>query len=134
MDAFRRVPVTEALERWAFFRPQLERVITRMDVGDTADGVLTSLQLGHMQLWSTAGGQAAVVTEIQTFPKYRLLLIYLVAGENAQDWLATGDQQLAAFAKSEQCKYIEFQGRPGWEKHARRFGYDDKVIRMRKRV
>lgn len=90
--------------------------------------------LGDMQLWKLVDGHAMGVTQIQTFPQFRLLLVYMVAGEHARDWLLKGSQQLEAFAKSNHCRFIDFQGRPGWERYAAPLGYGRKQIRMRKEL
>lgn len=133
-DAIRRIEPGEAVKNWAFYEPLIRSVVERADSGVYPEGVLTCIQCGDMQLWRALKGTGIAVTEIQNFPRYRLLLVFMVAGENAQEWLADGDHQLVAFAKSSGCKYMDFVGRPGWERLCRQFGYDRKQIRMRKDV
>ncbi len=132
--ALRLLTPREALERWDDLEPLVARVLDRVDGGLYPDDVLTAVQFGSMHIWSILDGQAVCITEIQSYPRYRQLLIYLVAGLKAKDWIASGNQQLNAFAKSQNCKYVVFQGRPGWERYAARFGYTDKIVMMRKAV
>ncbi len=112
----------------------MNRVLKETDGGQASEDVLTSIQFGNMQLWDVLQGRAVCVTEIQAYPRYSQLLVYLVAGADAADWIAKGDAQLTSFAKSQHCKYIVFQGRPGWERYCGRLGYTDKLIMMRKGV
>jgi hypothetical protein len=129
-----RVSVDEALKDWPYFEAHIVRTIARVDLPHTAEDILTCIQLGSMQLWRMSSCNAMCVTEIQTFTRYRLLLIYVVAGEKARDWLSEGSRQLAAFAQSHNCKYIDFHGRPGWERYARRYGFGRKLIVMRREL
>ena len=129
-----RVDSREALAEWSFYAPFIQRVIDKANSGSSVEDVLTCLQLGSMQLWRDGKRKAVAVTEIQDYPRYRMLLVYMVAGKDVRDWLAEGQQQLDSFAKQSGCKYIEFQGRAGWEKLCRELGYDNKMIRMRKEL
>lgn len=106
----------------------------RGHVGQFADDILTHIQTGRMQLWRTVNGKGIAVTELQSYPRFRQLLVFMVAGEDARDWLAEGHKQLEAFAKSQNCQYMIFHGRPGWEPAVRAFGYDAKQIIMRKEL
>jgi len=124
----------EALGDWDFYEKRIERVMRRSASGVNAEDVLTCLQLGNMQLWRTDNHKGIAVTEIQVYPQYKVLLIFMVAGEDARTWLAEGQQQLDSFAKKSGCKFVELIGRPGWERALRDQGYTEKFIRMRKEV
>ena len=132
--ALRPVPPAEVVAQWSRYAELVQRVLTRVNSGLFPDDVLTAIQIGSMHLWDILDGQAVVITEIQEYTKYRQLLIFLVAGTRAKDWIASGNQQLTAFAKSRNCKYVVFQGRPGWERYARKFGYTDKFVMMRQEI
>ncbi len=131
-QVIRRVDANEAVARWSDFEPHVRRVLERLDSGQYPDDVLTAIQFGGMHLWDILDGTGVCVTELQAYSRYRQLLVYLVAGGNARDWIAEGQQQLEAFAKSQNCKYMWFQGRPGWERYCKRLGYSDKLVMMRK--
>ena len=106
----------------------------RGHVGQYPDNILTCIQTGRMQLWRTVNGLGIAITELQDFPRFRQLLVFMVAGEHARDWLTNGHKQLVAFAKSQNCSYMLFHGRKGWERLVRKYGYDDKQIIMRKEL
>jgi hypothetical protein len=128
----RLVDPAEAVRDWiGLYEPQIARVIERADSPHYPDDILTCVQKGTMQLWRTVNGDGIGVTELQTYPRYKQLLVYMVAGENAQDWLTGAHQQLVAFALSQRCTRMEFHGRPGWAKWCRAFGYEHTSIRMK---
>lgn len=133
-DALRLMHPADVVKQWGVFEPLVRRVLEHVDGGLYPDDVLTAVQFGSMHLWSILDGQAVCITELQTYPRYRQLLIYLVAGIKAKSWIASGNRQLDAFAKLHNCKYVIFQGRPGWKRYAEPFGYRDEIIMMRKRI
>lgn len=131
-EVLRRIEGAEAVECWAFYEPFIASVIVTANSGQYPDDVLTCVQLGTMQLWRISDDRGIAVTEIQDYPRYRQLLIYMVAGYAAPSWIAEGQTQLEAFAKVSGCKHMLFHGRPGWEHYCERLGYGHKQILMRK--
>jgi hypothetical protein len=129
-----RVDVRQAIAEWGFYEPLISKVIRRCRAGVSADDVMSCLQIGSMQLWRDGARKGIAVTEIQKLPQYDLLLIFMVAGRDPREWLAEGQHQLDSFARAVGCKFIEFIGRPGWEKLCHEHGYTEKFIRMRKEV
>lgn len=127
-----RVDPAEAVRDWGRYEAQILRVVERVDAPHMPDDILTCVQLGTMQLWRTVDGQAVGVTELQHFPQYSQLLIYMVAGEHAQDWLIGAHQHLETFAISQNCTRMAFHGRPGWAKWCRALGYTHTQIVMTK--
>jgi hypothetical protein len=133
-DVITLVRPRDVIAEWSYFAPLIQQVIDKVGGGQYADDVLTCVQRGVMQVWRISDDRGMVVTELQTFPRFGILLVYMVAGEHAPDWIAQGQQQLEAFAKSHGCRFMEFLGRPGWERYTRPLGYDHKLVRMRKEL
>ena len=129
-----RVGPNEAIENWSFYEAKIRKVMRRAASGVNTDDVLTCLQLGNMQLWRDGACKGIAVTEIQVYPQYKVLLIFMVAGEDVRAWLTEGQQQLDSFAQQSGCRFVEFIGRPGWERLLQDHGYTEKFIRMRKEV
>jgi hypothetical protein len=130
----RRVYPDEAVKEWDFYESMIAKVAKRARVGVTSEDVLTCLQLGSMQLWRDGERKGVAVTELQHYPLYKVLLIFMVAGRDVREWLAEGQHQLDSFAQSENCSFVEFIGRPGWEKLVEGYGYTEKFLRMRKEI
>lgn len=129
-----QVPVREAIAEWDFYEKMIGKILRRADVGSTTEDVLTCLQEGKMQLWRDATRRGIAVTQIQVYPLFKVLLIFMVAGRDVQDWLKDGHQQLDSFARDSGCKYVDFIGRRGWAKLVRDFGYDKEFIWLRRTV
>lgn len=129
-----QVGATEALRDWSHYEAQIMRVVERGDAPHWPDDILTCLQRGTMQLWRTLKDDGIGVTELQDFPRYKQLLVYMVAGENAQEWLHGAHHQLEAFAISHGCTRMEFHGRPGWARWCQALGYEHSRIVMTRRL
>lgn len=130
----RQLDPREVVAKWAYYEPKIRNVLEISRAGQFPIDVLTGIQLGSMQLWDFNDGQAFCVTEIQCFSRYNQLLIFLVGGAYAPDWYATGCQHLEAFARLNDCAYLAFIGRPGWQKYAEATGFKSKQISMRKQL
>lgn len=129
-----RVTADEAIVEWDFYEALIRRVVRRVQAGAGPEDILSCVQMGSMQLWRDGERKGIAVTEIITYPLYKVFLIFMVVGCDFREWLSDGQHQLDSFAKSEGCKFVEFIGRPGWERLCTDFGYTEKFIRMRKEL
>lgn len=129
-----RVSAREAIAEWDFYEKAIGKIIRRADVGSTTEDVLNCLQEGKMQLWRDATRRGIAVTQIQVYPLFKVLLIFMVAGRDVRDWLAEGHRVLDSFAADSGCKYVDFIGRKGWAKLVRDFGYDKEFVWLRRTV
>ena len=96
----------------------------------TVDDILRFLFTGQMQLWvvfdeETTQAHGHFVTEIKQYPQFKMLVIqYAAMLPNQMKQIEDLMQQYAEnYAKQVGCQGIEFVGRPGWKKHAERYGY-----------
>ena len=85
---------------------------------------------GAYTLWLVFDPEAKTVhgcfiTEIKTYPQMKMLCIqHCAIDEHHMAQVEEDMQPLAArFAKDAGCDGIEFIGRPGWKKHAEKYGY-----------
>lgn len=134
MSGLRQVHPREAIQIWDVFEKRIDRVIARNPIGSTAEDILTCVQNGTMQLWLTASGKGVGVTQVISYPQYRVLLIFIVAGEDVQEWLDAGHHQLDSFAQSQGCAHVDFIGRKGWAKLVADMGYNQEWLMMRRNV
>lgn len=75
---------------------------------DVVDGVLT----GKMQLWP--GERGCLVTEIVSYPRKKVLHIFLAGGK--LDQLLDMYDAVSAFGQMNGCDRMTLAGRPGWRK------------------
>jgi hypothetical protein len=82
------------------------------DYTHTLQDVADKVNNCTMQLWPL--GNSAMVTEIQNFPRCKVLHVYLAGGD--LNTILNFVPQLKAFGRDMGCIKISFAGRPGWEK------------------
>ena len=113
----------------------IPQVIKHLEVSEswtrgrsTVDDILKFLFTGQMQLWVVLGDKeiyGQIITEIKQYPQCKMLVIqYAAMTPNHMDAIEDLMQKYAEdYAVKAGCKGIEFVGRPGWKKHAERYGY-----------
>jgi len=96
----------------------------------TVDDILRFLFSGEMALWvvfdeETQEAHGHFVTEIKQYPQCKMLVIqYAAMTPNYMAEIEDLMQRYAEeYARQVGCRGIEFVGRPGWKKHAERYGY-----------
>tara|TARA_R110000764_G_scaffold65594_3_gene137262 strand:- start:219 stop:632 length:414 start_codon:yes stop_codon:yes gene_type:complete len=91
-----------------------------------AEDIKEKCKQGSMQLWlvvdETDKVLATVVTEIRTYPNYKVCDARIVTGIQMSRW-HHHVEDLEAWAKEEGCKKMELFARPGWEKVMKPKGY-----------
>ena len=116
------VPVEHVAQVWPMVEGWIRRVCDR-DGKYRPDDVLARCRDGGAQLWvawgpSTSSGQpgahAAIVTQVQRFPRRTEAEIWLVGGEDRKRWVPAALETLEAWARAQGCNSIEAAGRPGW--------------------
>ena len=97
----------EELERC---KPWIEAALEYSGGTHLFEDVVDSVKLGTMQLWPAPKGCA--VTEIITFPRKRVLHIFLAGGELNQ--FRDMFDSAAKWGKMQGCSSMTFAGRRGW--------------------
>jgi len=103
----------------------------------TVDDILRFVLNGKMQLWAVHdGGRICghVVTEITHYPQCRMLTVQYTAMQpgtlaSIEDVL---QQTAHSYAQAAGCAGIEFVGRPGWAKTAKKHGYAVRSVMYQK--
>mgnify|MGYP004374762631 CR=1 FL=1 len=94
-------------EEWNAIKPALEREDDYL-VGD----MQKLLGKGLAQAWGN--GRSAVITEIITHPRSKVLNVWAVGGI-IEDILEM-EPKIEAWAKTQGCTKAQLSGRPGWDK------------------
>lgn len=94
----------------------------------TVDDILRFVLTGQMHLWAvhqTGKILGHVVTEVKQYPQCKMLAVQYCAMEpgTMAEVDAVMHETAERFAKSAGCSGIEFVGRPGWRKTAKKHGY-----------
>ena len=87
----------------------------------TFDDIVSAVYAGQMQFWPAENSCA--VTEIVTFPRRKVLHIFLAGGEMQE--IVDMDGPAADFAKANGCTAMTIAGRRGWKKVLSERGYEE---------
>lgn len=128
------VSADRMLSVWHEVAPLLKRAFDRVDYPFTMEEIAGKVNDREMQLWMTHDASTAWLTRILEFPRYKVLEVIAGGGEGLDEWLVELDQLLTAFASHHGCKYVECQGRKGWQRVAGPLGYTPVWVTIRKEV
>jgi hypothetical protein len=131
MTTVKGVQPAELGRLWDRVAPLIERGLRR-GCGFALDDVRGTLEGGARQLFVTwPGVDCALVTEDVTYPRERVLHVFLLAGRLPADWrqILAG---LEAWAAARGCRAIELRGRRGWTRKLA--GYGAPAVIMRKEL
>jgi hypothetical protein len=114
------------------FIPDLHRYLRKSEAWTrgraTVDDIVRFLYTGQMDLWvivDTKTVYGYVITEIKNYPRQKWLVLQYAAG--LPGCIEKVDTQmhelLEKFARDAGCSGVEYIGRPGWRKDARKHGY-----------
>jgi hypothetical protein len=109
--------------------PKLERALRR--AGDTHDfrrDVVPMLAQRRAQWWGNE--QAAIITELLSFPNYDVLNYWLVAGE--LDACLALQPEIDRWARMQGCRRAIATGRSGWLQVLPRYGWKPYAIAFAK--
>lgn len=133
-NRIRRVNDREFYLFWPTIEPLLQRVLDKSDSGIDLPSVISGITTDAMQLWAVNYFEAVVVTEIIRRPSHNVLFITLLCGQDRNKWLPELIDLLAEVGRDNDCKYIEFWGREGWEKVKPDLGFRKKYVVMAKEL
>jgi hypothetical protein len=97
----------------------------------TTEDVIAGLQSGYFQLFEE--DQGIVVTKFSGFRDKRLL-VFLLVGENFDEWKERIVARLKRFAKENGCSCIEAYCRPGLQKVLKPLGWELEQVVLRTRI
>ncbi len=96
----------------------------------TFDDIVAGVYSGHMQFWPADKGCA--ITEIITFPRKKVLHVFLAAGEMNQ--IVDMDDSAEKFAIANGCSAMSIAGRRGWKKVLAEKGYEESFTTLTKEI
>ena len=114
------VDIAQTIER---FRPRVESALAVTDT-HTVEDLILEIEDGHKRLYAViddGGARALMVLCVMSFPRLRVLCIWLTAGSLVDPIGATA--ALDAIRLEQDCDVIWGGGREGWAKCARQAGW-----------
>lgn len=110
----------EARAVWPTISHHIEKALAVVDTGYLLEDLLDAIEQRDKQLWVIDGGAAAGITSIHVLPQWKKLVVEYLGGECMDAWEDAWFSTMQQFAKANECRFIEAQGRPGWARLARR--------------
>jgi hypothetical protein len=110
---------------WHEVLPFLERALAYSDGKFKADDVKKMLIERDMQLWliyNNTGLKGICITQIIEYPQSKRLGIPFIAGTDFKEW-KSGWYVIREWALEHGCDSVETQGRDGWERELKPFGF-----------
>jgi hypothetical protein len=111
------VPWQKVERLWPFVEPLIQKALDRT-LGEYLSGDIYGFLINQeMQLWIAGeeGIDAAMVTQIVTYPRKKFCNVVLVGGSGLKDWLKF-QPILLAWAKEHGCNAVRSTGRRGWHR------------------
>ena len=115
MIDYEKYKINGELPLWAVSFQKVEKILEpalEYDNTHNMQDVADCIDSCTMQLWP--GTHSAVVTQIQDFPRMKVLHIFL-AGGNLEN-LETLTPHIQKFAEDMECRKITLTGRRGWSR------------------
>jgi hypothetical protein len=97
----------------------------------TVEDVMDGLRSGYFQCFEEDKGIA--ITKFAGFRDKRLL-VFLLVGEDLDDWKNSMDGKLERFAKENGCSCIEAYCRPGLQKSLKSLGWKTEQLVLRRKI
>jgi hypothetical protein len=119
--------------------PYIEESAERSRGRSSVDDILKFLFTGQMALWvvydeDDLEAHGHFITEVKKYPQFSMLVIHYAAMlSNKMEQIEYLMQEYAQdYAVKAGCSGIEFVGRPGWKKHATKYGYQAQSVTYQK--
>lgn len=105
---------------WDRCAPWIESALAHAGGTHTLDDVKALVESGECRFW--AGRAAAMITEVQRWPRLSVLLLWLGGGD--LDELVNELRPMAEdYGREQGCTRVRVSGRPGWIRALRGQGY-----------
>jgi hypothetical protein len=127
-DDQRHSALTPAQKEWARCRGWIAEAVALGSNFETLEQVEERVEQGQYHFF--AGQTWAVITEAQTYPNRRVLMV-MYAGGDLADMMAN-EQQLNIFASAMGCDGIGIGGRLAWLRILPKYGYRFAAVLMLK--
>lgn len=116
---------------WARCREWIRAAVDSSPGFETIEDVEAKIEAGAYQFWPALS--SAAITELQVFPTERVLMV-LYGGGNLIELMEKMEPEFCTFARFLNCSAIGGIGRRGWDRVARKHGYEFATIMMVKRL
>lgn len=124
-------------EVWASVEPLIRAAVAEGPGDESVADILEMLSRRDYQLWLVLvdnAVKAAVVTQIVVRPRAKVCRVAYLGGADLETWGDRLAEAVSSWAGQAGCDAIEFYGRKGWAKFAKRLGVSQVSTVWRKAI
>ena len=123
---------------WDSAREHLLRFEKRSGCQFTVDEIGKAILDEEQQLWILVDEEekitGAIVTQVLGYPRSKSLEIMACAGKDMDDYLYDSMGAFENFARMNHCNSIRLEGRRGWSKILKPYGFEEKAIVLERNI
>ena len=111
---------------WPSILPLIEKGVDASRGDRIAEDYFAVCANGSAQLWLIGRDGAVIgilIAEVVTYPRRRVALVDLLAGEDLMGWLPLINTRVERWAELMGCSAVQAGGRKGFERQSRGLGY-----------
>jgi len=112
------------LGEWERCRGWIEAALEYAGGTHTIEDIEAGLTSGQFTFWP--GQRCAIVTELNVYPRFKALNIFLVGGDLQE--ILEMEPHICAWAKAHGCERVYQIGRPGWKRALEAHGYQVRLL------
>lgn len=134
---FLYVPPGKALALWPSLLPHIDSALAYSAGEYEAQDLLDLAIDSKAQLWAAIGNSeilGAACSQVVDYPRARILYVLTMAGREFRNWVGLATAEAERFAKTQGCDLIRINGRAGWARRVREFGYAERYRQVDKAV
>lgn len=110
---------------WPQIEEGVQKALSHGSIAWTAEEIRATLMRRASQLWLALNDDrvaAFAITELQVFPRIRVLFVMLIGGQGMDAWLHF-EAKICEWGKEMGCVAVEGPGRRGWERKMKSRGW-----------
>ena len=109
----------DAEKIWPMVEPFLISALKRWLPVYFSPDLLEMVKKDELQLWIITDNEkeelyGAGLTEIRSYPRARILNLFMLGGKEMKKWKAEWSAAMELFARSQKCDFMQAIGRRGW--------------------
>tara|TARA_Y100001963_G_scaffold139488_1_gene205373 strand:- start:121 stop:531 length:411 start_codon:yes stop_codon:yes gene_type:complete len=123
---------------WDSAREHLLRFEKRTGCPFTVDEIGEAVLNEEQQLWILVDEEekitGAIVTQVLGYPRGKSLEIMACAGKDMDDYLYDSMSMFEDFARTNGCDSIRLEGRRGWSKILKPYGFEEAAVVLERKI
>jgi len=121
---------------WPYVRDYIQEALEHSLGEYSLKDINEACSEASMQLWIATSNKvdAVCVTKINQYPQKRVFVMLLSGGLPFSSWIEEGEAIMNAYAKENNCDYVQLFGRKGWTRKMKDLNYDHNRVVLTKEI